>query len=122
MARGWVRIARRSGTWGGARSVAPPLKSATSLVRHRPALANGAHRLRESHRPGGHPPFEDVVGEPSGVDGGVQVAQATRLVQIAREDREASKRLVRLLAERAVRHEHALAAKRRSIGKVPSLE
>src|SRR5688500_19185685 len=79
-----------------------------SVVGHLPAVAHDLLGPREGQRPRGHPPLEHVVGEASGSDRRVEVAQAPGLVEVAGEDRKAPKRGVRLFVERTVRNHVAV--------------
>src|SRR3990172_4548186 len=96
--------------------------SVASLVRHRATLADIDGGARKGQRPGGHPPLEHVVGETPRLEGGIEVARSPGLVEIARQDRETTKRRIRLFPEGAVGKPHAVAAELRPVGKVPCLQ
>ena len=59
------------------------VRRAASIVWHRAVLPDMVRGARKVQRPGGHPPFEHVVGQTPCLDGGVEIAQAPGLVEIA---------------------------------------
>src|SRR6185295_682017 len=85
------------------------LGDAALVVGHRAAVADRAILPGEGERPGGDPPFEEVVGETAGLDGRVAVAQPGGLLEARGEDREAAHGDVGLLAERPIGDQLALA-------------
>ena len=72
------------------------------VVGHHAAIAFEPSEVRKRERAGGDPPLEDVVGESAGCDRRIAITQPRGFLKVARENRQAAPRGVRLLAQRPV--------------------
>ena len=113
-------IARAGSTSASGSRSRTPRRQSSGIARRSPTALRDA---REGQRPGGHPPLEHVdMPDARPRPSGSRSFRSPSLVEIAREDREASKRDIRLLTERAVGDQHAVVAQLRSVGEMLRLQ